>query len=294
MRKVFRYPKKDPVPEDRSPAPAAAGEHGGPDRFLALAGARLRYRDEGAGAPVVLVHGWTLDLEMWDPQVAALRDEFRLVRFDRRGHGLSSAHPGSRSGGARRDAADLAALCRRLDLERVALVGMSQGARAVLDLACSAPERIRALILDGPPALDLSARDPEVPLARYRQLVLRGGLEAFRREWARHPLMQLHTRAPAARHLLTAMIARYQGEDLLQPRLAGRQQPALRLESLRVPTLILTGAHDLESRVRAAQWLCARLPGAEHAAVPDAGHLPNLDNPAAYSALCRAFLHRHA
>lgn len=282
------------MPGDSRPAPASAGARGGADRFFALAGARLRYRDEGAGAPVVLVHGWTLDLEMWNPQVAALRDEFRLVRFDRRGHGLSSARPGSGSAGARRDGADLAALCRHLGLERVALVGMSQGARAVLDLACSAPERVGALILDGPPALDLSARDPEVPLARYRQLVMEGGMEAFRREWARHPLMQLRTRAPAARRLLAAMIARYQGEDLVHPSLGGRQPPAPRLESLRAPVLILTGVHDLESRVRAARWLCAQLPGAELASVPDAGHLPNLDNPAGYTALCRTFLHRHA
>lgn len=281
------------MPPASSLAPSAPDDHGA-DRFLAVAGARLRYRDQGAGAPVVLVHGWTLDLEMWDGQVDALRDEFRLVRFDRRGHGLSRAPGGRQSGGLRRDGADLAALCRHLRLGRVALLGMSQGVRAVLDLACSAPERVRALILDGPPAFDLSAGDPEVPLARYRQLVVGGGIVSFRREWARHPLMQLRTRAPAARRLLAAMMARYHGDDLAHPGQADRRQPAPQLESLRAPTLILNGAFDLPSRTRAARWLLARLPGAEHASVPNAGHLPNLDNPAAYNALCRAFLNRHA
>jgi pimeloyl-ACP methyl ester carboxylesterase len=59
------------------------------DRYIAVGDARLRYRDEGDGPAVILVHGWTLDLEMWDPQVAALSAAFRLVRFDRRGYGLS-------------------------------------------------------------------------------------------------------------------------------------------------------------------------------------------------------------
>ena len=68
------------------------------DRYFKVADARLRYRDEGQGPAVMLVHGWTLDLEMWDPQVSALRDGFRLVRLDRRGHGLLRRHSGGASG----------------------------------------------------------------------------------------------------------------------------------------------------------------------------------------------------
>ena len=47
------------------------------DQYLQVEEVRLRYRDEGAGPALLLVHGWTLDLEMWDPQVAGLRDAFR-------------------------------------------------------------------------------------------------------------------------------------------------------------------------------------------------------------------------
>src|SRR5437763_17179012 len=98
-----------------SPAPGARF----PDRYVGAEGARLRYRDEGEGPPVVLVHGWTLDLELWDPQVDALRSAFRLVRLDRRSHGQSGGVPAPGH-----DALDLAALCRYLGLARVALLGM--------------------------------------------------------------------------------------------------------------------------------------------------------------------------
>jgi len=258
------------------------------DQFVAVNGACLRFRDEGRGPAVLLVHGWTLDLEMWDPLVSALRDRFRLIRLDRRGHGLSRGMPAPEC-----DSEDLAALCRHLRLSRVALLGMSQGVRAVLGFACAVPGQVLALILDGPPPLD-STSDPEVPLDQYAALVRTHGIEAFRREWARHALMQLRTQDPEVRALLAAMIARYPGEDLRQP--APRAEPAaapLGLEPLRIPALVVGGEHDLPARRQAAETLAARLPDAELAVIPGAGHLPNLDNPDAYSQVCREFLTRH-
>ena len=257
------------------------------DLFVVVDGTRLRFRDEGRGPAVLLVHGWTLDLEMWDPQVTALRDSFRLIRLDRRGHGLSGGTPAPA-----RDSEDLAALCKHLGLRRVALLGMSQGVRAVLGLAGAAPDQVEALILDGPPPL-AAASDPEVPLERYAALVRTQGIEAFREEWAHHALMQLRTRNPEARALLAAMIARYPGGDLRHAASRAQTVPRVRLESLAAPTLVLSGAYDVASRKRAARELTARLSHAELAEIPGAGHLPNLDRPDAYSRLCREFLTHH-
>ena len=257
------------------------------DLFVVVDGTRLRFRDEGRGPAVLLVHGWTLDLEMWDPQVSALRDSFRLIRLDRRGYGLSGGTPAPA-----RDSEDLAALCKHLGLRRVALLGMSQGVRAVLGLAGAAPDQVEALILDGPPPL-AAASDPEVPLERYAALVRTQGIEAFREEWARHALMQLRTRNPEARALLAAMIARYPGGDLRHAASRAQTVPRVRLESLAAPTLVLSGAYDVASRKRAARELTARLSHAELAEIPGAGHLPNLDRPDAYSRLCREFLTHH-
>jgi pimeloyl-[acyl-carrier protein] methyl ester esterase len=257
------------------------------DRFLAVDGIRLRFRDEGRGPAVLLVHGWTLDLEMWDPQVRALRDAFRLIRLDRRGHGLSGG-----LAAPERDGEDLAALCRHLGLTRLALLGMSQGARAVLGFACTRPAQVEAVILDGPPPLE-GAADTDLPLERYVALVRAHGIEAFRGEWARDALMQLHTQDAEAHALLAAMIARYPGNDLRQPPAPAQPGAGIALDSLAAPTLVLSGAHDLASRRHAARQLTARLPDAELAVVPGAGHLPNLDNPQTYSRLCRQFLTRH-
>ena len=258
------------------------------DHFVSINGTRLRYRDEGRGPAVLLVHGWTLDLQMWDPQVSALRDTFRLVRLDRRGHGLSAGTPSPEH-----DGEDLGGLCRHLGLTRVALIGMSQGVRGVLAYASAAPTQVSALILDGPPALG-SESDPEVSLQQYAQVVRTHGIEAFRHAWAHHPLMELRTRNPEMRALLAAMIERYPGNDLnSQAARAELAAPRVRLEAVVAPALVLSGEYDLPGRRQAAQQLATRLSHVELAVIPGAGHLPNLDSPEVYSKLCRAFLVRH-
>jgi 3-oxoadipate enol-lactonase len=258
------------------------------DRYLQVGKARLRYRDEGSGPAIVLIHGWTLDLEMWDPQVALLRDSFRLIRLDRRGFGLSTGDPDSSC-----DVGDLDALYRHLALDRVAVIGMSQGARSALGFAALAPERFAALILDGPPALAAEASDVDVPILQFRSLARSRGIESFRREWRNHPLTQLRTREPAMHGLLRTMLERYRGTDLLLPAGFDSDLPQPALDRVRVPTLILTGELDVASRIASADDLSRQLPRAERGSIAGAGHLPNLDNPVAYADMCRSFLTCH-
>jgi pimeloyl-ACP methyl ester carboxylesterase len=258
------------------------------DLYLRVEGARLRYRDTGAGPAVVLIHGWTLDLDMWEPQVATLAERFRVVRFDRRGFGLSSGTPSLEG-----DAADVLALYRHLGFSRAALVGMSQAARVVARLAADAPERASCIVLDGPPAgiaADDATAGSELPIAEYRRLMREEGLEAFRRSWAQHPMAQLRSVDPAARELVARMLARYQGADLLEPP-AMLQSPAL--ESIRRPALVIAGEFDVASRREAAAAIASRLPFGEAETIPDAGHMASLDNPLAYGAALSAFLQRH-
>lgn len=273
----------------RMPLPPATS-----DLHLPVTGALLRYRDQGCGPPVLLIHGWTLDLEMWEPQVAGLCDSLRLIRFDRRGFGLSSGRASLSA-----DVKDTLSLCEKLHLDRLACVGMSQGARVALHLCRIAPERISCVILDGPPpglAQDTVDENEDIPLAEYRRLIARGDIQSFRRSWARHPLMRLETRSPQAQALLTRMMARYSGLDLLQEELPEAEDHWDRAvtASLRTPALIITGEHELPARRRAADRLCQALPSARRAIVSAARHLPNLDNPPVYNTIVRAFLERHA
>jgi 3-oxoadipate enol-lactonase len=253
--------------------------------------ARLRYRDEGAGPPVVFIHGWTLDLEVFEPQAEALAGEFRVVRHDRRGFGLSEGTPGIAA-----DLDDLAALISRLELGAPALVGLSQGARVALAFALRHPDRVAALVLDGPPD-ELgdpdAAGDEDLSIAAYRALVRDRGVEAFRAEWRAHPLMRLHSADPAARARVDRMLARYPARDLLGP--AAPPPPpagAPALGRLARPVLVVNGEFDTPVRRRAGEALARALPLAERVVVANAGHLPGLDNAPEYNVAIRAFLDR--
>jgi pimeloyl-ACP methyl ester carboxylesterase len=261
------------------------------DRYLQSGSARLRFRDEGSGPPLVLIHGWALDLDMWEPQFAKLTGQFRVIAFDRRGFGLSSGEPD-----VERDAEDVRHLFDALAVKRAGVVGMSQGARVALGFASRHPERVSRLVLDGPPDAEAASADgsgEEVPIARYRELVQREGMSAFRQEWLRHPFTSLQTSDARIRALLLRIVARYPGHDLRAPEPALRSA-AQQVQSVSMPALVINGELDTEQRKSAGAALARRLPEARHALVAAAGHLPNLDNPVAYDELLAAFLRAQA
>jgi pimeloyl-ACP methyl ester carboxylesterase len=260
------------------------------DGWLQLGGARLHYRDEGAGFPLVLVHGWPLDLEMWQPQVEAWSTRWRVVRLDRRGFGRSTGSPSLAD-----DVRDLEVLIRQLGLTRFALLGMSQGARVALRVAAASAVRGRltCLVLDGAPfERGEEVGMEEVPLAHYGELARRSGLEAFRKEWSTHPFGRLHTADAEARELLRQINERYPGADLLVPAAAASLDP-VDLATVRAATLIINGEEDTERRRAMGAALCAALPDAERAVIQGAGHLPNLDNPRDYNEAVARFVARH-
>jgi pimeloyl-ACP methyl ester carboxylesterase len=257
------------------------------DAFVEVDDARLRLRDEGQGFPVLLVHGWALDLDMWEPQAAAWSSRLRVIRFDRRGYGLSTGQPGLAA-----DARDIDSLLRRLNLPQVAILGMSQGARAALAAAAGPlKQRVACLVLDGAPFDASEGAEPEVALDHYRELARNAGVDAVRSEWRAHPFARLHTEERAAHELLARMIARYPGADLLS-----RSPPASAAEvrAPEIPTLVLNGACDTPRRRAMGDELQRTLPGAERLLISDAGHLPNLDQPEEYNRLVLSFIERHA
>jgi pimeloyl-ACP methyl ester carboxylesterase len=255
-------------------------------KFMDMGGARLRVRTAGKGPAVLLLHGWTLDVDMWTPQFATLANRYRLIAFDRRGFGLSTGTPG-----IEHDLSDIAQLLAKLAVERVAIVGMSQGARVALRWAMRSPDMTRCLVLDGPPRdlLAVGRPDGEITLTAYRELVRNEGIDAFRRKWLQHPLMRLHTQDARVRALLREMVGRYPGHDLRT--VDTEQLPVVSdLNQLDLPVLVINGEHDSDARIGAGADLARALPDVRLAVIPAAGHLSNLDNPGAYNAVLGQFL----
>src|SRR4051812_9443671 len=111
--------------------------------FAEVNGTRLYYDVAGAGPPLVLVHGFTLDARMWDDQIDDLARHYRVVRYDLRGFGRS-ALPGSEEYA---DTEDLHALLEHLGIDAAIVVGMSMGGEVAANFALDFPAAVRALVL---------------------------------------------------------------------------------------------------------------------------------------------------
>ncbi|HUL28084.1 MAG TPA: alpha/beta fold hydrolase [Streptosporangiaceae bacterium] len=263
---------------------------GGTTAVLPLPGARLAYEVAGDGPAVVLIHGFGLDMRMWDPQAGQLAARFRVVRYDCRGFGASGpfdpAVPYTHTG-------DLIALLDHLGIGAAALVGLSFGGRVALQTALAAPDRVRGLalldaVLDGVP-WDPGSADALDELARQVQA---DGVAAGRAAWLAHPLFAAARQRPDLASELAAMVAGYPGQHWLgqDPHRQVRPRPFDALEEVATPTLVVAGDQDVPGFREMSAVLAGRIPGAEYRIVAGAGHMVNMEQPAAVGELLTRFL----
>lgn len=252
--------------------------------WVAVEGGELYVESSGTGSALLMVHGWPLDHRLFEPQVETLARVWRVVTFDRRGFGASSAPPDL---GLEVD--DIIAILEALALDSIHLLGMSQGARIALRFAATCPDRLRSLLLQGP-AIDgfaAPASGPErIPLDEFARLTRAGGIDEVRRQWLAHPMMRLDQSPAHERARLETMMAGYEGADLLADPAATTpftvDVPAA-LRSLRAPCLLLTGASETAARRAHARRLLDLLPDCREVVFRKSGHLSNLSEPASYN-----------
>jgi 3-oxoadipate enol-lactonase len=281
-----------PVDEARLPAVGSVGRADLPaaGRELELPGARLAYEVAGTGPAVVLIHGFGLDMRMWDPQVGPLAARHRVLRYDCRGFGASGpldpAVPYTHAG-------DLVALLDHLGIGEAVLAGLSFGGRVALQAALAAPARIRGLVLldavlDGVP-WDAESAEAMHEVARQ---VEAGGVVAGRAAWLAHPLFAAASTQPDLASRLAAMVAGYPGQHWLgpDPHKDAGPRPIDALEDVTMPTLVAVGELDVPGFREMAAVLARRIPGAQYRIVAGAGHMINMEQPEAVNELLTRFL----
>lgn len=254
-------------------------------------GHEARVYDTGRGEPILLLHGWSLDHRSFAPQIETLAGQYRVLCFDRRGFGSSTAPPDLSA-----ELGDIDCILDALRLARVHLLGISQAARLALRYAVTRTERLLSVILQG---LAIDGCQPnlpggnDLPLDHYQALARVGDLPAMREAWLAHPMMTAGVTAPAQRELLRSIVADYRGADLLA---IGTAIPAPpidvqgKLKTLQLPVLVVTGELEAPVRKAHATALVEAAPLAQEVVIAGAGHLSNLTAAAAYNAAVLAFL----
>jgi 3-oxoadipate enol-lactonase len=242
-------------------------------------------------APVlVLSNSLGTDLHMWDAQAASFAQRFRLVRYDRRGHGKSGVPPGPYT--MERLGRDALAIANGLHLAKFDWCGLSMGGMEGMWLAANAPERVERLILSNTSCYypDKSFWDERITAIRAS-----GGLASladrilglwFSREF--------RARAPEAVAPLKAMLAATQVEGYIACCEAIRDMDHRDILSrIAAPTLIIAGRGDQATPVAAAQFIHSRIPGAA-LTILEAAHISNVEQPTSYTDAVLGFLARRA
>lgn len=250
---------------------------------------QLHHRSDGPadGPPVLFANSLGTDLRLWDTVLPLLPPHLRLIRYDKRGHGLSATGGGTR---IEDHAADAIALIEAVATRPVVFVGLSIGGLIAQTVASLRPDLVRALVLSNTAARLGTAESWAARISAIRE----GGMEAIA-----DALMDRWF-APAFRAtpdcgLWRAMLARTPPEGYIAAceALATADQSTA-TAALRLPALVIAGADDGASPPALVRATAALIPGATFREIPGAGHLPCVETPALWAALAIPFLTEHA
>ncbi len=254
-------------------------------------GFSMAYSEAGKGLPLVFVHGYPLNRRMWQPQLEGLADVARLLAPDLRGHGESQAVPGPYSVDLFAD--DLAAFLDALGIrQKIVLCGLSMGGYIVFAFYRKYAARLAGLILT---ATRAAADSPQARLGRDQsaELARQQGVNAIVDAMLPKLLAPatFQTRPELVEQARQVMAANSL-EGVLGDLVALKERPdsTPTLSGIHIPTLLLPGAEDQIIPLPEAQAMQAAIRGSVLEVIPDAGHLLNLENPAAFNAAIRRFL----
>ena len=237
------------------------------------------------GPTLMLSNSLGCTLQMWQPQMKALTQLFRVIRYDRRGHGKSGVPPGPYS--MDRFGRDVLAILDDLNIDKVHWCGLSMGGMVGQWLGANAPERIGKLILANTACY---YPDPTNWLNRIRA-VRQGGIEgvadAVMASWL---TADFREREPQATATMRAMLIASPVEGYLAAceALSTLDQRAL-LPRIKSQTLVIAGRHDQSTPIAAGELIRSQIPGAA-LTILDAAHLSNVEQPHAFADTVAGFL----
>ncbi len=247
------------------------------------------YRERGAGPSILFIHGFPLDGALWRPQMDALADEYHVIVPDLRGFGQSTP---TKNATLEQHADDLHALMNALDVSHVVLAGLSMGGYVAFAFYRKYPDRVLGLAL-----VDTRAQPDTAEGRANREAtalrVKKHGAGILADDLLENLLSPTTLQnAPDVAATVHEMIERQPVEGLVAALQGMAQCPDSRplLAEIAEPTLVVVGADDTITPLADAKAMTDAIPGAELALIPQAGHLPNLEQPDTFNRILRDFI----
>ena len=250
----------------------------------------LAYTDLGSGTAVIFLHAFPLNRLMWSPQVSAFQERFRIITLDLRGHGESSA---SLEPYTIEDfSVDVKGFLDHLSIQQAVLVGLSMGGYVSLAFYRRFAERVKALVLADTRAQADNAETRAARLAMIKTAESEGS-------GAVADLMLPKLLSPASLKTKPDLVGTIRAIIEQTPvgtiqgdlrAMAERMDATSLLNTIICPTLVLVGEIDQATPPSEARQMAGRIPGACLHIIPQAAHLSNLEQPAAFNGAILSFL----
>jgi len=256
-------------------------------------GVSLNYEVDGDGQTVMLIHGHTLDLRIWDDLVPSIvATGCRVIRYDLRGHGRSDRP--EKDYRTSDHAADAFAVLDEVGVDRAAVIGYSIGGGIALEMALSMPARISRLGLLSPVLPDRPFESEFFDNLRIVARTIRtDGLEAaMLGPWAGSPLWESSLAKPGVADRLRTIVRDFPGAEYLASQ---RDQPERdwtvpeRLGEISQPTTVLVGELEMPGFLTWADEISKGIPRATLEVLDDLGHLHLIEDPARVAQLLTQF-----
>lgn len=240
---------------------------------------------------IVLSHSLSSSMVMWNPQLDVLEPDYRVLRYDMRGHGRSDVPQGSYT--LEQLAADVISVLDTLEIDTVHFVGLSIGGMIGQCLGLNYSDRLRSLVLcDTASVIPVDARPlfedrKEAARKEGMQALVEGTLE----RWFTPDFLKLNPPVidVIRQQILATPVAGYAG---CSDAILGLDYQA-RLSEIPLPTLIMVGEDDPGTPVTASEAIHAAIPHSELKVIPSAAHLSNIEQADTFNETFLAFLKDH-
>jgi 3-oxoadipate enol-lactonase len=252
----------------------------------------VSYTDEGQHeSPVIIfIHGFPFNKSMWNLQQEELKENYRVITYDIRGHGNSDAGTGEFS--IELFVKDLLNLMDELKIDKTVLCGLSLGGYIALNAVENYPERFNALILSD---TQCTADTPEAKEKRIKAIesINKAGVEKYADESIKNlfsPESFMLRKAEIA--AVREMIVKTSEQSLCNTlnALSVRKETCSKLTEIKMPVLILVGKEDKITPPAAAQFMFEKIRGSFLKIIEHAGHLSNLENPGEFNIQIKKFI----
>jgi 3-oxoadipate enol-lactonase len=245
--------------------------------FITVNGIRLAYTDTGLGTPVVLLHGYPFNRSLWNEQVAALSNSYRVITPDLRGSGESDASNGAAT--MNQMAQDVAALLDQLEISRAVIGGLSMGGYVTLAFYKQFPSRVRALVLADTRA-QADTEEAKQTRSQQAEKALAEGMAGI----ADAMLPKLLTpetvskRPEIVKRVRDMMLkTKPEGAAAALLGMAEREDQTELLSQISCPTFIVVGQDDAITPVEDSEKMHRAIRGSRLVVIENAGHVSNLE-----------------